>query len=541
MKNFFNYTHQFFRKYRSAFLKSFDYVLLLTGLQVFLPISLRWFIGEVEAKHTFSFLGMGLLAYACYLLMTNLADIGWTMSLNKLGGKIMQGIREDLFNAISEADYEDLLNIGKDKLKNILFMDTLNVFRSVAHLSTQIISSLILLIVFLIVSSYLNLKLTIILFIASIIGFLISFLSRKAITSSSRQVNAELKADNQMLNEYIDALELVKTNNLDEYFLQRNETSLWRFINTSIQVDKKQIFLKNLITHFHRLVSIGMVAFLSITTAGDSAGNLVFYLFVVDMVLENSQEIESSIYSLMKILPSFEHINMILNLKQCGGDTKIGPIQTIEFHNVNFYYGVNSEKAVIKDVNTSLKSGDSVRISGINGSGKSTFVKLMVGLLYPQKGEILLNGTILNEIDIDCLKQQIVYIDQDEVILNDTIKNYAEAMAEQSISDTELEELMQLVQFDNRITEVSESGHSLSGGQRKKLLMIKLLLRYKLASVIILDEIEAGLDAETKDIILRLEQEILSQQKDCIIFKISHEATETDFYTKTIELNSTKL
>jgi ABC-type bacteriocin/lantibiotic exporter with double-glycine peptidase domain len=346
-----------------------------------------------------------------------------------------------------------------------------------------------------------------------------------------------MKADNQMLNEYIDALELVKTNSLDKYFLQKNKTSLWRFINTSIRVDKKQIFLKNLITHFHRLVSIGIVAFLSMTTTGDSAGNLVFYLFVSDMVLQNSQEIESSIYSLLKMMPSFEHIDMILNLKKHQGSTKISSIKTIEFKNVNFNYGINREKTVIKNLNTMFKSGDFVRILGINGGGKSTFVKLMVGLLYPQNGEILLNGISLDKINIDCLKQQVVYIDQDEVILNDTVKNYIEAVAEQSIPDTELDEMMKLVRFDNRIKEVSESGHSLSGGQRKKLLMMKLLLRYKLASVIILDEIEAGLDTETKDIILKLEKEILSQRKDCIIFKISHEAVEAGFYTKTIEFN----
>lgn len=537
MKDFFRYVHRFFRKYRSSFLKSLAYVLLLTGFQVFLPISLRWFIGEVEAKQTISFLGMGIFAYACYLLMANLTDIGWAMSLNKLGGKIMQGIREDLFITISKADYEDLLNIGKDKLKNILFMDTLNVFSSVAHQSIQIISNLILLIVFLIVSAYLNLKLTLILFIASIIGFLISFLSRKAISNSSREVNAKMKADNRMLNEYIDALELVKTNNLDSYFLEKNKTSLWSFINTSTQVDKKQIFLKNLIKHFHKLVSIGLVAYLSMTTKGDSAGNLVFYLFVSDMVLQNSQEIESSIYSLMKMLPSFEHIDMILNMKQHTGNEKIGLVKTIDFYNVNFYYGDNNNKMVIKDFNKSFKSGDIVRISGINGGGKSTFVKLMVGLLYPQKGEILINGISLNDIAPECLKQQIVYIDQDEVILNDTIKNYIEAISGQSILDNELNELIELVKFDNEIKEVSQSGRSLSGGQRKKLLMMKLLLRYKFASIIILDEIEAGLDAETKDITLKLEKDILSQQKDCIIFKISHEATQNDFYTKTIELN----
>lgn len=538
MKKFFNYTYLFIKKYRKTFLENLAFVLLLTGLQVFLPISLRFFIKEVEAKQAFSFLTLGIFAYACYLLISNFVDIGWAMSLDKLGGKIMQGIREDLFNSISKADYEDLLNIGKDKIKNILFMDTMNIFSSVAHLGIQIISDLIILIAFLIVSSYLNMKLTIILFIASIIGFLISYFSRKPITSSSRQVNAQMKADNQMLNEYIDSLELVKTNNLDKYYLRRNKNSLWEFINTSIRVDKKQIFLKNLIMHFHQLVSIGLTAFLSMTSAGDSVGNLVFYLFVSDMILQNSQGIEGSIYSLMKMLPSFEHIDKILNLKKCGGNTEIGPISTIEFHNVDFYYRSNIEKAIIENINTSFSSGDIVRISGVNGSGKSTFVKLMIRLLYPNNGQIFLNNIPLNKIDAACLKKQIIYIDQDEVILNDTIKNYVEAMAERSVSDPELYELMELVHFDSQIKKVSENGCSLSGGQRKKLLMIKLLLRYKLASVIILDEIEAGLDAETKNIILRIEHEILSQQKDCIIFKISHEATESDFYTKTIELNS---
>ncbi|WP_040328723.1 ATP-binding cassette domain-containing protein [Clostridium ihumii] len=513
--------------------KSILLVFLLIVFQVFLPLLMRKFISQVSIIQSVSFLLLCVFIYALFILIYNIIDVTWMKFLDKLGGIILEGIRRDLYYSITNANYEKLILIGKEKLKNILYMDTLNIFSSIACHSIQICVNLLLIIVFLVISAYIDLKLTLILLIASIIGFLISMFSRKPISNASMKVNIKMKEDNKTLNEYIDALELAKTNNLDEYFLNKSKQSLWNFINTSIKADNTLVFLKNLVTGFHQVVSISIASFLSMTMQADSVGDLVFYLFVSNMVLDISQQIESSIYSLVKMIPSFKNVNEILNLAKCGGNETINSIETIEFKDVTFRYQGN-ERAILYNKNELFKKGDIIRITGQNGGGKSTFVKLLQGLLYPKVGDVLLNGISTKTLDTNSIKNQILYIDQDEIILNDNIKNYLEAISEQSISKYQLKELKNIVRFDENIFSISENGRSLSGGQRKKLLMIKLLLKYNLVSVIILDELEAGLDAETKNIVTQLEKEIIKNNNDFIFFKITHETQEDDIFNRII-------
>lgn len=514
---------------------SCSFVLILITIQTFLPLSMRWIISEVNIRQSYLFLIVCLLIYAVFLLIYNFINIGWYMSLDILGGKILQNIREDLCNAISKSSYEKLLLIGKEKLKNILYMDTLNIFSCVAVQSINIIANTMLIAVFLIVSVYINIKLTLVLFIAFIIGFIISILSRKPIANSAMKVNVKMKEDNKTLSEFIDALELVKTNELNDYFINKNNKSLWNFINTSLKADKIQIFLKNIIVEFHQIVTLAISAILSLTMNSSTFEDIVYYLFVTNMVLDTSRSLEESIYSLIKMLPSFKNVQDILSLEKTSMDEQIETIEKIEFKNVSFFYE-NNRKIILDNKNCIIKKGDVIRVIGVNGGGKSTFVKLIVGLLSSKSGQILINDKPISTISQNCLKSQILYVDQDEIILNDNVKNYIEAISGQTVSTSLLNELIEKVKFDVNIQNIRENGRSLSGGQRKKLLLIKLLMKYKKSSVIILDEIEAGLDEETKAIVLEVQNDIIKNNKDCIIFKITHESKDDNIYTTTIEI-----
>ena len=96
-------------------------------------------------------------------------------------------------------------------------------------------------------------------------------------------------------------------------------------------------------------------------------------------------------YSLIKLLPAYENIDRILELDRPDTGERIGQIREIEFRNVGFSYRGTQQK-IFEEKNYQFRQGDIVRISGANGSGKSTFVKLLTGLLRPTEGNILLNG-----------------------------------------------------------------------------------------------------------------------------------------------------
>jgi ABC-type bacteriocin/lantibiotic exporter with double-glycine peptidase domain len=521
---------------KKTFTKSVAFVALITGMQVFLPLSVRWMISRVEEMQSYQMLAVFLIGYAVLLLMNNLLNVGWTYTLDELGGEVLQEIRMNLYKSLYSARYEEILKIGKEKIKHILYMDTLNIYSSLSVHAMQVMSNTFLIIVFLLVSAWINPLLSLILLIASIIGFMISMLSRKSISDASMKVNLQMKADNKLTNEYVDAIELAKTNALVTYFQKKENDGLWKFIHTAMKADKVLVFLKKVITDFHQWVSVGVSAFLAISMYGKvSAGDLVYYIFVSEIVLNTSQSIESSIYTMIHMMPSFENVKHILDLSEPDGEKEIEKIEGISFDDVAFSYQEGTP--IFNHFSAHFQQGDIIRVEGENGSGKSTFVKLLIGLLHPSQGTVRINGIPIEEIAPDKLWDQIVYIDQDEIILNDSVKEYLQTMAGRKLGQDEIQQLKQKVHFDEDIEDITENGKSLSGGQRKKLLLMKLLLRYERASVMILDEIEAGLDLESKKLVRQIEEEILKQKKDAIVFKITHEENG-GIYNKTLHLTS---
>ena len=90
----------------------------------------------------------------------------------------------------------------------------------------QIISNIFLIFIFLLVSFFINQWLSLVLLLSSILGFFLSMASRKPIAAASMKVNLKMKEDNKVTNEYIDAMELLKTNELEYYFREKGKSSL---------------------------------------------------------------------------------------------------------------------------------------------------------------------------------------------------------------------------------------------------------------------------------------------------------------------------
>ncbi len=536
MNTYKKFIELFLKKDRKHCILSVVLVFLLAFIQGFITLSIRVVLdkipGETEMVKTLIFY---IVVYTLAYFVYNIISIAWYMCLDMLGGNIIESMRENLIRSIKTADYEKLLMIGRDKLKNILYMDTLNVFSSIALQSIQAFADFIIMLVFLGIAVVSNYKLGIALASGAGIGYLISYLSRKQIIRSSREVNAAMKSDNQVLNEYIDAIELDKQNNVGDYFTDKCKNSLWKFIKTSVRVDKKQIFLRNLINHFHQIFSIGVTIYLMMASE-NTTGQIVFFMMVADIIIEKSVSFENSIYAIHRTLPSFENIEMINVLEKLDEGMEVSKIKKIELKNLSFWYE-NAESSLIKNLNAEFQAGDIVRVAGKNGSGKSTVLKLLSGLLTAKEGEIRYNGVDIRNISGSSLRKQILSVAQDEVMLNEPLEEYLKIIRSGTFHKEEYQKLLKELDVDIHTDCITDSGKNLSNGQRKKLLMIKLLLYCKEASVILIDEIDAGLDIKTREKWNIIEKEIIKQNPECILFKISHDAVDDlNFYTRTLEL-----
>jgi len=182
-------------------------------------------------------------------------------------------------------------------------------------------------------------------------------------------------------------------------------------------------------------------------------------------------------------------------------------------------------KNVINNVNIKIKEGSSVGIIGRSGSGKSTLVDLILGLLDPEKGKVLVDGTdIIN--NKKSWQKNIGYIPQDTYLLDDSIKNNivfgidAEKIDYKLLSETikiaQLEKFIELSK--NKLdTIVGNRGIKISGGEKQRIGIARAL--YNNPKILIFDEATSALDIDNENKIL---EEVYDGLNDKTIIIISH-------------------
>ncbi|MCB2291446.1 peptidase domain-containing ABC transporter [Clostridium sp. CS001] len=202
-----------------------------------------------------------------------------------------------------------------------------------------------------------------------------------------------------------------------------------------------------------------------------------------------------------------DRLGEILDLeleKSKDEDKKINPASLkgdIEFKNVSFRYG--TRQLILEDLNLHIKSGEKIALVGESGSGKTTLVKLLLNFYQCEKGELLINGYNIMDINIEALRDKIAYISQDIFLFKGTIKEnlyfgneevdfekMVEACKKSKIHDYINE---QPLRYD---TMVEESGSNLSGGQKQRIAIARAILRKP--DILIMDEATSSLDSITE-------------------------------------------
>ncbi len=195
----------------------------------------------------------------------------------------------------------------------------------------------------------------------------------------------------------------------------------------------------------------------------------------------------------------------------------------IEFANVNFTYP-HSKKNGLKDLNFKIKKNCKLGIQGPTGSGKSTFIALLTGLIKPKSGEIMIDGKEIHQ-NLTAWQKNIGYVPQTVHLLDDTIKkNICFGINEREIDVKRLEQVIEISGIDEFIkqlpqnleTTIGHEGARISGGQLQRIGIARAL--YLNPEILILDEPTSSLDQKTEEKII---EKILSLNELTVIL-ISH-------------------
>ncbi len=257
-----------------------------------------------------------------------------------------------------------------------------------------------------------------------------------------------------------------------------------------------------------------------------------FYIFAplgdVGTVAAQYQEAKGSLEKLEEILD-------IKSEEKPANPVAIGQLKDVTFDHVSFSYGEAAVAAggkdglvvALADVSLEIRGGEVIAFAGYSGSGKTTMIKLLVGLYKPTVGNVSLNGVDGNNIDYDVLRQHIGYVSQDTQLFAGTIRENLLFVNPDATDDACWEALRSAAVADvadrggkGLDTKIGEGGLKLSGGERQRLAIARALVRNP--DLIIFDEATSSLDSITERSITDTIKEITRSRPNLITVMVAH-------------------
>ncbi len=337
------------------------------------------------------------------------------------------------------------------------------------------------------------------------------------------------------------------------------------FLNRSIKFSKDNLdnSLKSLLIGFvpkyiiefllvlFFVLYIFYVFFLDSQNINKALNLIIIYSAVSVRFIPCFNTIISSIASINFGLISIDRIHSNINLvdndkKNITTDLEIelSKNKNINFENiilkeVSFQYEKKIE--IIKNLNLEIKKNQLVGVCGRSGSGKTTFLNLILGLLKPTSGEIIINEKMKLSENLIVWQDKLSYMPQDLFITKDSLrKNITLKEDYDEETDKKIFSALKEVDLFDKInslekgldTEISEMGLSLSGGQRQRIVLARSIYHNK--DILVLDEVTSALDLQTTESIIKLLQKI---KKNKTIIISTHNKNILNYCDKIIDLD----
>lgn len=242
------------------------------------------------------------------------------------------------------------------------------------------------------------------------------------------------------------------------------------------------------------------------------------------------------------LLHVLELLNQPLPLKKSDGSViNMTFDESIRLQNVSYRFP-SAEKPILDNVNVIIPKGSRVGIVGGTGSGKSTLVDLIMGLLQPSHGSMLIDNKKITSVNVSAWMSHIAHVPQTIFLSDASIsENIAFGIPKLEIDYGRVQEAAALAHINKDIedlpsqyeTQVGERGVRLSGGQRQRIGIARAL--YKKADVLILDEATSALDSETERSVM---QTLNALRSDMTVISVAHRITTLKNCDFIVELKS---
>lgn len=446
-----------------------------------------------------------LLLFSGFFL--NLAD---TWLLQKMGQQIVYKLREETFTHIHSLSLSFFNITPVGKLVTRVSNDTEAVNELFSTILVKLFKNIVKIIGYAVVMLSINVKMAGISFLllplVAILTFVFRHLSRKAYQITRNKIT-EL---NTFLSEHISGMKLIQifAREKEKYSeFEGKSMELYRANFREIMtfaIFRPSIYLVSVIA----MILVIRTGSLSVLNGSLSLGTLFVFITYINSFFEPIQELSEQLGTLQSSIASAEKIFSVLDVKpeivSPADPAPVNILGEIEFRHVWFAY--EEENYILKDVSFVIHPGEKAAFVGATGAGKSTILNLIGRYFDIQKGQILIDGIDIHEIDLDVLRGAIGQVQQDVFIFTGDIKSNI-SLNNEAISPDDIRRAAKIVNADPFIQKlphgydepVTERGSTLSAGQRQ-LLSFARTLAYD-PKILVLDEATANIDTETETLI----------------------------------------
>ncbi len=544
----------YLRGYEKTLLIVFLLVLVITALELYKPIIIgdaidRYISKEVNRgkeeilSDQIGMLQAGVL-YFVVLLTIFFCNMIQTWKLQKMGQSIIYQIREEVFCHIQTLSMDFFNNTPVGKLVTRVTNDTEALNEMYSTILVKLFRNCIKIAGYAVVMIQIDRTLAFYSFLfLPPVGALIVFfrsLSRKAY----RVTRNKITDLNTFLSENLSGMKLIQ-------IFAREKVKYQEFENRSVGLYRAYFREVMIFAVFRPLIYIASVLALvtvlyqgSILTLGGAASLGTLYIFVsyISSFFEPIQELAEQFGTLQSSLASGEKVFSILG-EQPDIVNPIHPIEKkqfegkIEFSHVWFAY--EGDDYILKDVSFTISPGEKVAFVGATGAGKSSILNL-IGRYYDiQKGEILIDGVNIRDLDIRQLRSSIGQVQQDVFLFTGDIKSNIRLRKEE-ISIEQVKEAAEYVHASEFIEKlplgydepVTERGSTLSAGQRQLLSFARTLAFAP--RILVMDEATANIDTETEGLIQQALEKLMEGRTTIMV---AHRLSTIQHADKIIVMN----
>lgn len=438
----------------------------------------------------------------------------------------MKRVRLELVNALNKVSYKGFIKLDAGKIQNTFIAEAQRNSQAVKFYLgyTQ---CLVMLVAYVSLAMVANYEFAILVALSAGLTSLIYTRFYKKMKRASFEISKKGHDFNSYMIQAIQYFKYLKSTN----YLNNYARKLKQVISKTENLNRKTAYYTAIITGIREpmiLLIVVAVIYLQINWMHGNMGSIILSLILFYRALTFLMQIQQQWTAFIQYTGAMRTVTDLSQsmeeYKEVQGQKRFESIQRgISVENVDIFYGDNR---VLTHVNVEIPRNKTIALIGSSGSGKTTLANVIMGLIQPDKGDLLVDGIPLPQYNLEDYRTKIGYISQDSVIFNDDIYNnitfWSDRSPENEARFWEVIKMASLEEFvenqpEKEKTILGDNGILISGGQKQRISIAREM--FKNVEILILDEATSALDSETE---LIIQENIENLQGQYTMIVIAH-------------------